>query len=121
MSDDFLSRLREEPRPEFAGRLEERLREIDARERERRLAPGPFRRFAPALAGASLVAALAFAFTLEPVRAAAREFLGLPLDQLFSLRQDHGSVNIVRATRHTDGPPSIEAVEPDIRLGGDYL
>ncbi len=77
MSDDFLSRLREEPRPEFAGRLEERLREIDARERERRLAPGPFRRFAPALAGASLVAALAFAFTLEPVRAAAREFLDL--------------------------------------------
>jgi hypothetical protein len=77
VSDDFLSRLREEPRPEFAGRLEDRLHEIDARERERRLAPGPLRRFAPALAGASLVAAVAFAFTLEPVRAAAREFLDL--------------------------------------------
>lgn len=77
MSDDFLSRLREEPRPEFAGRLEERLREIDARERERRLAPPPYRRFTPALAGVSLAAAVAFAFTLEPVRAAAREFLDL--------------------------------------------
>ena len=77
MSDDFLSRLREEPRPEFAGRLEDRLREIDAEERERRLAPRPFRRFAPVLAGAGLVAAVALAFTLEPVRAAAIEFLDL--------------------------------------------
>ncbi len=77
MSDDFLSRLREEPRPEFRERLEERLHEIDAQERERRLAPSPWRRFGPALAGAGLVAALAFAFTLEPVRAAAREFLDL--------------------------------------------
>ena len=63
MSDDFLSRLREEPRPEFEDRLEGRLHEIDARERERRLAPSPYRRFVPALAGASLVAALALAFT----------------------------------------------------------
>ena len=77
MSDDFLSRLREEPRPEFAERLGERLHETDTRERERRLAPSPWRRFTPALAGAGLVAALALAFTLEPVRAAAREFLDL--------------------------------------------
>jgi hypothetical protein len=77
VSDDFLSRLREEPRPEFSERLEERLREIDAREHDRRLAPSPWRRFTPALAGAGLVAALALAFTLEPVRAAAREFLDL--------------------------------------------
>jgi hypothetical protein len=77
VSDDFLSRLREEPRPEFAGRLEERLREIDARGAERRLAPAPFRRYVPALAGAALVAGLALAFTLEPVRAAAREFLDI--------------------------------------------
>ncbi len=77
MSDHFLSGLREEPRPEFAERLERRLREIDESERERRLAPGPWRRFAPALAGVSLAAALAFAFTLEPVRAAALEFLDL--------------------------------------------
>jgi hypothetical protein len=77
VSDDFLSRLREEPRPEFEERLGERLREIDAQERERRLRPGPYRRLAPALAGVGLAAALAFAFTLEPVRAAAREFLDL--------------------------------------------
>jgi hypothetical protein len=77
VSDDFLSRLREEPRPEFRDRLEERLREVDASERERRAVPGPWRRFVPALAGAGLVAALAFAFTLDPVRAAAREFLDL--------------------------------------------
>jgi len=77
VSDDFLSRLREEPRPEFAERLGERLHETDTRERERRLAPSPWRRFTPALAGAGLVAALALAFTLEPVRAAAREFLDL--------------------------------------------
>ncbi len=77
MSDDFLSRLREEPRPEFRDRLEEHLREVDARERERRSAPNPWRRFVPALAGAGLVAALALAFSLDPVRAAAREFLDL--------------------------------------------
>ena len=77
MSDDFLSRLREEPRPEFKGRLESRLDEIDERARERRRARSPWRRLTPALAGAGLVATLAFAFTLDPVRAAAREFLDL--------------------------------------------
>jgi hypothetical protein len=77
VSDDFISRLREEPRPEFAERLGERLHEIDAEVPERRVAPSPWRRLVPAVAGAGLVAALAFAFTLEPVRAAAREFLDL--------------------------------------------
>ncbi len=77
MSDDFLSRLREEPRPEFAARLQARLHEIDAGQREGRRAPSAYRRFVPALAGATLVAVVALAFTLEPVRAAAREFLDL--------------------------------------------
>ena len=77
MSDDFLSRLREEPRPQFKDSLDGRLHEIDAREREGQQAPSPYRRLVPALAGASLVAALALAFSLEPVRAAAREFLDL--------------------------------------------
>jgi hypothetical protein len=77
VSDDFLSRLREEPRPEFAERLGKRVLEIDAQARERRVAPSSWRRFVPALTGAGLVAALALAFTLEPVRAAAREFLDL--------------------------------------------
>jgi hypothetical protein len=77
VSDDSLSRFREEPRPEFKQRLEDRLHEIDAREREERRAPGPWRRLAPVLTGAGLAAALALAFTLEPVRAAARDFLDL--------------------------------------------
>lgn len=77
MSDDFLSCLHEEPRPEFAGRLDERLRQIGARGHDRRLVPASLRRGAPAFAGALLVGALGFAFTLEPVRAAAREFLDL--------------------------------------------
>jgi hypothetical protein len=103
VSDDFLSRLREEPRSEFAERLEERLREIDAGERERRLAPRPLRRYAPALAGVSLVAALALAFALEPVRAAAREFLDLfrvkhfaavPVDPERLARLAHGGLDL---------------------------
>ena len=65
MDDDFLYKFRKGPRPEFKDRLEGRLHEIDAREHERRSAPSPYRRFAPAFAGAALAAALAFAFTLE--------------------------------------------------------
>ena len=76
MSDEFLSRLREQPRPEFTARLAEGLQQIDA-EREVQRAPGPLRRLAPALAGAGLVGAIALCFTLEPVRAAARDFLDL--------------------------------------------
>jgi hypothetical protein len=74
MSDDFLSSLREEPRPEFAEGLERRLREIEEGEtRQRRIR----RRIAPALAGVGLVAAVTLAFTLPSVRAATREFLDL--------------------------------------------
>jgi len=76
VSDDFLTRLREEPRPEFAARLEEHLHQIDV-QREAPRAPGALRRLAPALAGAGLVCAIALGFTLEPVRAAARGFLDL--------------------------------------------
>jgi hypothetical protein len=77
VSDDFLSPLREEPSPEFTGRLEARLREIDAQQRERGSASARYRRLAPALASAALLAGLAGALTLEPVRAAARSFLDL--------------------------------------------
>jgi hypothetical protein len=77
MSDDFLSRLREEPRPEFAERLEDRLRQVGGQAREGGRAPRPYRRFFPAFVGAGLVAALALASALDPVRAAAREFLDL--------------------------------------------
>ena len=76
MNDEFLSKLSEEPRPEFSGALQRRLREIDEQGRELR-ARGPLRRLAPALAGGGLIAVVALAFTLGPVRAAAREFLDL--------------------------------------------
>lgn len=75
MNDDFLSQLREEPRPEFAEGLERRLREIDRPRRP--FAPGTLRRLSPGLAGALVLGVAALAFTLEPVRAAAREFLDL--------------------------------------------
>lgn len=74
MSDDFLTRLHEEPRPEFAEGLARRLRDVDAAAAEGR---APRSRLVPALAGVSLAATLLLAFTLEPVRAAARDFLDL--------------------------------------------
>ena len=83
MSDDFLSRLREEPRPEFSERLAERLDAIDEARADAEATRG-FSRRVPVLAGAALVAVLAFAFTLEPVRAAAREFLDLFRVQRFA-------------------------------------
>lgn len=76
MNEEMLSRLREEPRPEFAEALHQKLRSVDAARREARTA-APSHRLWPALAGATLVGAVALAFTLEPVRAAAREFLDL--------------------------------------------
>src|SRR5262249_11428957 len=78
VNDDFLSQDREEPRPEFAQALRERLRQVSpAPDPER---PGTRRtaaRLLPALAAAGALAALTFAFTLPPVRAAARSFLDL--------------------------------------------
>ncbi len=76
MSDDFLSRLREEPRPEFAEGLERRLRDVPA-QADRRWALDALRRLAPALAGGAVLRVFAFSLTLGPVRAAAREFLDL--------------------------------------------
>jgi hypothetical protein len=75
MSDEFLHGLREEPRAEFADELERRLRAIEMAERER--ASRPLARLRPALAGGLALLALAAAFVLPPVRAAAREFLDL--------------------------------------------
>jgi hypothetical protein len=74
MSDDFLSRLREEPDPEYADRLGRRLREIDeARSRT----SGALTRVRPLLAAALVAAVGAAAFLLPAVRATAREFLDL--------------------------------------------
>jgi len=82
VSDDFLSSLREEPRPEFERELRGRLRAIDE-ERAAAAAPRP-RRLVPAFAGAAAVFLVAFAFSFEPVRAAAREFLDLFRVQRFA-------------------------------------
>lgn len=82
MSDDFLSSLREEPRPEFERELRGRLRAIDE-ERAEAAVPRP-RRLVPAFAGAAAVFLVAFAFSFEPVRAAAREFLDLFRVQRFA-------------------------------------
>lgn len=81
MSDDFLSALREEPRPELARELRGRLRAIDE---ERAPSPSRARRLAPAFAGAAAVFLVAFALTFEPVRAAAREFLDVFRVQRFA-------------------------------------
>lgn len=82
MSDDFLSRFREQPQPDFAAGLERRLREIDAAQEER--AARPLARLRPALAGILTLAAIAAAFALPAVRAAAREFLDLFRVQRFA-------------------------------------
>ena len=82
MSEDFLSNLREEPRPELADGLKRRLDDIEAAEAApSRVRPWLLR---PAFAGTMAVAALAVAFTLPPVRAAAREFLDLFRVQRFA-------------------------------------
>jgi hypothetical protein len=83
VSDDFLSGLREEPRPEFARGLGERLRAIDAAAAEAP-AVSPGRRLLPAIVGIGAVALVAFIFSLEPVRAAARGFLELFRVQRFA-------------------------------------
>ncbi len=76
MNEEMLSGLREQPREEFAEALQQKLHGIDAARREARLDSRTHRLW-PALTGATLVAAVALAFTLEPVRAAARDFLDL--------------------------------------------
>lgn len=83
MSDDFLSGLGEKPRPEFERALRERLRAIDAAAPEA-VPAARARRLVPAFAGVAAVATLAIAFSLEPVRAAAREFLDLFRVQRFA-------------------------------------
>jgi hypothetical protein len=81
MSDEFLSRLREEPPPELARGLRRRLDQIDAEARARgRRGWWP----RPALAGTLVVAVAAMAFALPPVRAVAREFLDLFRVQRFA-------------------------------------
>jgi len=81
VSDDFLSNLREEPRPELANGLKQRLDEIAAEAVGRARRPWWPR---PAFASALAVAVVAVAFTMPPVRAVAREFLDLFRVQRFA-------------------------------------
>jgi hypothetical protein len=117
VSDEFLSRLSEDPRPEFAEGLERRLREIDA-EHDREASGGRLR---PALVGAIAVAAVAVAFTLPPVRAAARDFLDLfrvqrfaavPVDTERLSRLEQGGVDL-RGLVGTQVEVIEPAVEPE--------
>ena len=80
MSDEFLSRLREEPRPAFAAGLEAKLREIDVADGARRAWTRP----RPVLVGALALGLLAAALSLPPVRAAALGFLDLFRVQRFA-------------------------------------
>jgi hypothetical protein len=72
MDDDFLSKPRREPRPEFARKLRARLREIEDGEP---VAATPWLR--PALAAAFTIALVSVLFTLPAVRATAQQVLDL--------------------------------------------
>jgi hypothetical protein len=75
MSDDFLSRFKEDPRPEFAGELQRRLGEPEgAVAAPRRPRAG---RLVAVLAWTGAASLVAFAFMLPPVRVAAQGFLDL--------------------------------------------
>ena len=50
------------------------------------------------------------------IRVLLSEFLGLQPDQLFSLSQGYGCVNLVQVSRRPDGYLKIEGVHPDISL-----
>jgi hypothetical protein len=76
MNDDFLTHLREEPRPEFARELWQKLQADESAGAE---SPRLARTFRPRTALASLAAAAAFVLflTIPSVRAAAQGFLDL--------------------------------------------
>jgi hypothetical protein len=132
MSDDFLSRLREEPRPELAEGLGRRLAEIDRTETERRTRRRSTLR--PAFAGALVVVAIAAAFTLPPVRAVAREFLDLfrvqrfaavPVDTERLERLHEGGVDLkalvgdqIEVLEEPQEPEAVESLELASALAG---
>src|SRR5262245_28565035 len=116
MSDEFLTQLREDPRPVFEGQLRARLlalEEADPLPLERRVSSGRY-----AFAGVLGVAALAFPFTRPTVRAAAREFLDLfrvqrfaavPVDPDRLARLDEKGMNL-----KTILGPQLEVLEPPV-------
>jgi hypothetical protein len=117
MSDEFLSRLREEPRPEFEERLASRLRAIGAEASDAGKRRGK-QRLRP-LVGAAAVALAVLALGLPPVRATARGFLDLfrvqrvaavPVDLERLTRLEQGGVDL-RALVGSQ-VEVIEAAEP---------
>ena len=74
MDDRFLKDARQEPRPEFARNLRERLRAQEARGEARHAAPA---RFVPALGGLAAVLVAVGLFSIPAVRASAQAFLDL--------------------------------------------
>ena len=73
MNDEFLTRFRAEPRPEFSSELRARLNRSD----QRRHVPGSFGRWGTALAAASIVGVFGLLAILPGARAAAQDFLDL--------------------------------------------
>ncbi len=75
MDDEFLTRYRQAPRPEFARRLQERIETpmiVQKRTWTRTL-----RRLSPALIAAALIVAAVLLFTFPPAQALAQDFLGI--------------------------------------------
>lgn len=129
MTDEFLSRFKEEPRAELATGLKERLDEIDG---EEPAAPSwPLR---PVLAATLAAAALAVALTVPTVRAAAREFLdffrvqrfaAVPVDTERLERLHEGGVDIktlvgeqIQILEEGAEPEAVESVALASSLAG---
>jgi hypothetical protein len=123
VSDEFLSRLREEPRPAFAAGLEARLREIDVADEARRART---RRRRPVLVGALALGLAAAALSLPPVRAAALGFLdffrvqrfaGVPVDTERLARLEKSGIDLkalvgdqVEVIEPSEKPQPVESV-----------
>jgi hypothetical protein len=113
VSDEFLSRLREEPSTAFAADLEARLREIDVADEARRARR---RRRRPVFVGVFAAGLAAAALTLPPVRAAALEFLdffrvqrfaGVPVDTERLARLEQSGIDL-----KTLVGDQLEVIEP---------
>ncbi len=75
MTEDFLSELREPPRPDFADELKRRLDAIESEEAERRITHPLWFRLRPAFAATLALAAVAAALSVPAVRASAKNLL----------------------------------------------
>lgn len=74
MDDEFLTRYRENPRPEFARRLQERMERPMV---QKRTARQTLLRWSPALLAASVIVAAVLVLSFPPAQALAQDFLNL--------------------------------------------